>query len=91
MVQGRAGTITRVTGLVVPRETVALVSILYLQTLMLRSDSWQSGYMVMDTALAFSAQEGCAFLHFSLTDIFCVYRQTDLPVCQFVDLSKTLK
>ena len=30
---GRAGTITRVTGLVVPRDTVALVSILYLQTL----------------------------------------------------------
>ena len=62
MVQGRAGTITRVTGLVVPRETVALVSILYLQTLMLRSDSWQSGYMVMDTALAFSARE--CFLSF---------------------------
>ena len=33
LVQGRAGTITRVTGLVVPRDTVALVSILYLQTL----------------------------------------------------------
>ena len=62
MVQGRAGTITRVTGLVVPGETVALVSILYLQTLMLRSDSWQSSYMVMDTALAFSARE--CFLSF---------------------------
>ena len=33
LVQGRAGTITRVTGLVVPGDTVALVSILYLQTL----------------------------------------------------------